>query len=71
MSTVTELETKLQEINEELARRKGELGQLVKTWHDFLELPWPEQQHLRELIPERVAQLERDFFRTLTPGAPR
>lgn len=63
MSTVTELETKLQEINEELARRKGELGQLITSWHDFLALSWVEQQHLRTLIPEHISALERDFFR--------
>ena len=63
MQFLTELEVKLQEVNAELETRKGELSQLIKSWHDFLALPWVEQQRLRELIPERIAALERDFFR--------
>jgi len=64
------IETKLSAITAELAQRKGELAGLIKDWHSFLELSWVEQQRLRELCPERVAQLERDFFRKLTPGVP-
>ena len=63
MQFLTELETKLQEVNKELEARKVELGMLVKDWHTFLELPYAEQLRLRELCPERIAQLERDFFR--------
>ena len=63
MQFLTELETKLAEVNRELEAKKAELGMLVKDWHTFLELPYGEQLRLRELCPERISQLERDFFR--------
>ncbi len=54
------------EANEaEQARAKAEMAATLTTWPAFLALPFAQQQRIRELIPERLAQLERAHFRGL------
>jgi hypothetical protein len=65
--TETEIQAAIETKNAELEATKAKIAaaQLdvsLRSWPTFLQLPWPEQQRIRELVPGRVAQLERAHF---------
>lgn len=62
MST-NDIETQLAANHAEIETLKVKLAASVTTWPAFLALPLTEQENLRLLLPERVAQLKRDHFR--------
>ena len=63
--TETEIEAAIAKNNVELEATKAKIAASITSWPAFLALPWEEQQHLRELIPGRIAELERAHFRNL------
>lgn len=69
MTDKDSIEAQLAANNAEIAANKARLAASLTTWDAFLELPWPEQERLRELVPERVAQLEQKHFKSVAaPG---
>lgn len=69
MTESERIEAEIAAKNRELERIKAELSLVqVKSWRDFIRLPWPEQQHLEALAPDTVAKLKRDFFSPFQSG---
>lgn len=63
--TESEIQAQIDKKNAELETLKTQIAASLTTWPAFLKLPWPEQEHIRELVPGRVAQLESDHFRKI------
>ncbi len=69
MTEIERIDAEIAEKNRELKRLKAELSLVqVKSWRDFIALPWEEQQHLEELAPGTVAKLKRDFYSPFQSG---
>lgn len=71
MTDMSEIQAQIEANKRELERTKAELALVqVKSWRDFIALPWAEQQHLESNAPDAVAKLKAAFYRPFS-GRPR